>query len=79
MIVKFRNVGNSMSVTIPKDLVKKFAIVNGTEANIFEKDGAIMVEPIKKKVTIKSLFAGYSGDYKPTEFDWGEPVGREVW
>lgn len=79
MTVKFRNVGNSMSVTIPKDIVKKFNIVNGTEANISEKNGAIIVEPIRKKVTIKSLFQGYSGDYKPTEFDWGQPVGRELW
>ena len=32
-----------------------------------------------KRKNIIELFADYSGDYKPTEFDWGEPVGEEVW
>lgn len=79
MIVKFRNVGNSMSVTIPKEIVRNLKIVNGLEANVSENNGVIMVEPIAKKVTIKSLFSGYSGNYKPTEVDWGEKKGKEVW
>ena len=32
-----------------------------------------------ENVTIVSLFADYCGDYIPTEYDWGEPVGREFW
>ena len=79
MIVKFRNVGNSMSVTIPKEIVKNLKIVNGLEADVSENNGVIMVKPITKRATIKSLFAGYSGDYKPTEVDWGKRKGNEVW
>ncbi len=32
-----------------------------------------------KPKSIEELFEGYDGDYAPTEFDWGEPVGSEVW
>jgi len=34
---------------------------------------------VEKKVTIKSLFENYSDDYKPTEVDFGKPVGKEFW
>lgn len=81
MTVKFREVGNSITVTIPKNIVTQLRLVQGMEANIETDDNTIMVKPIitPQKVTIKSLFAGYSGDYKPTEIDWGEPRGKEVW
>lgn len=32
----------------------------------------------KKRKTIIELFEGYDGDYKPSEIDWGEPVGNEI-
>ena len=28
---------------------------------------------------IKELFNDYKGDYNPTEIDWGEPKGEEIW
>lgn len=32
----------------------------------------------EKRKTIIELFDGYDGDYKPSEIDWGEPVGNEI-
>ncbi len=32
----------------------------------------------EKRKTIIELFEGYNGDYKPSEIDWGEPVGNEI-
>lgn len=32
----------------------------------------------KNSKIIKQLFADYSGDYVPEEFDWGEDVGKEI-
>ena len=81
MVVKFREVGNSISVTIPKDIVKAFNIASGKEANVDIFNDSIMVTPIVKKrnITIKSLFANYKGSYKPEEIDWGGIKGKEVW
>ena len=33
----------------------------------------------KAKKSLEERFEGYTGDYKCTEYDWGEPVGKEVW
>ena len=30
-------------------------------------------------VDIRELFAGYSGDYRPQELDWGSAEGTEAW
>ena len=80
MMVKFREVGNSITVTVPRDIVNKLGLVQGMEADIELNDDMIIVKPRRtKKVTIKSLFEGYTGDYKPEEIDWGETRGNEVW
>ena len=81
MTVKLREVGNSMTVTIPRDFVSQLSLTQGTEFDVGLNDGNIILKPlnVKQKVTIKSLFANYHGDYTPTEYDWGAPVGREVW
>ena len=81
MTVKLREVGNSMTVTIPKSFVSQLGLIQGTEFNVGINNGNIVLKPlnIKPKVTIKSLFENYHGDYVPTEYDWGEPVGREIW
>ena len=81
MTVKFREVGNSITVTIPKNIVSRLGLTQGMEADIETVDNSIIVKPqiVKTKVTIKSLFSGYHGNYKPDEFDWGESRGAEVW
>lgn len=35
-------------------------------------------EPVKRK-NIVELFEGYDGEYKPTEMEWGIPIGEEIW
>jgi antitoxin MazE len=34
--------------------------------------------PYAPLLTMDDLFAGYAGDYQPTETDWGADVGAEV-
>ena len=33
----------------------------------------------KKRKNIKELFENFEGAYEPTEIDWGEPEGDEIW
>ena len=81
MTVKFREVGNSVAVTIPKHIVTQLGLSKGMVANIETQDNIIIVKPSRDndRPTIKSLFAGYSGDYEPEEIDWGEKKGNEIW
>jgi hypothetical protein len=41
------------------------------------QDDTIVVEP-KRIYTLETLMKGYTGP-KPTEYDWGEPAGKEMW
>jgi len=81
MIVKFREVGNSITITIPSEVVKQLCLTRGMEAEIETVDDSIIVKPIEKRenITLKSLFKDYSGSYKPEEVDWGKAQGNEVW
>ena len=81
MTVRLREVGNSMTITIPKSIVKNFNLSQGSEVSIETQDDVILVRPIKQhhKVTIRSLFSGYTETYKPSEIDWGCQRGNEVW
>lgn len=33
----------------------------------------------KHKITLVELFAGNTDNYKPIEFNWAKPVGKEIW
>lgn len=45
MRVKTRRVGNSLTVTIPKDLVDEMDLAENTDMNIFVREGAVVLEP----------------------------------
>lgn len=33
----------------------------------------------KKELTLEDIFKDFDGEDKAEEFDWGSPVGKEVW
>lgn len=45
MQVKVRRVGNSISVTIPKDVAAELALDENTQMNVTVRDGAVVLEP----------------------------------
>jgi antitoxin component of MazEF toxin-antitoxin module len=44
-MVKARKVGNSVTVTIPKDIVMEMGITEDTDMNVFVREGAVVMEP----------------------------------
>ncbi|GHT78468.1 multidrug transporter MatE [Actinomycetota bacterium] len=81
-----RKWGNGLGILIPKKVYEDVGLSIGDQVDIqANPDGAIIMRPETpkykrhKKVTIEELFAGYKGDYVPTECDWGSPVGKEIW
>ena len=46
-----------------------------------EENGKIIIERTKPSTrqNIYELFDGYKGKYEPSEIDWGDPSGREIW
>lgn len=44
-------------------------------------DNNIVITKVKEKkdLTLEDIFKDYDGEYAAEEFDWGSPVGKEVW
>lgn len=71
--------GNSQGIRIPKFILDEANINLNEEVKLYVSNGSIVIQKCNNHKTIKDLFESYDGDYTPTEFDWGEPVGGEVW
>lgn len=83
--------GASSAVRIPKKVCEETGIAVKSELTMdVGKDALgpfILIRPKQAAHrsygdapyrSIDELFAGYSGDYRPTECDWGADTGREV-
>lgn len=82
MIGKIQKWGNSQGIRIPKKLLKNTQIQIGEEVNIAIQVGKIIIEPTKKihgRYNIEELAKQMPDEYNPTEENWGNSVGKEVW
>ncbi len=72
--------GNSHAVRLPSLLAKKAHLPYGTEVELEQVKGGILIKPIgrKRKYTLKSLLAECKGKTPPPDVDWGAPVGSEI-
>lgn len=46
MRVKTRKVGNSLTVTIPQELVTEMDLAEDTDMNVFVREGTVVLEPV---------------------------------
>lgn len=80
MITTLKKWGNGQGLRISKELMKILGIDSiEQEIKIEVIDHKIVIEKAEREITIDNLFEGYDGDYKPSEYDWGEVEGREIW
>ena len=81
MTVNIQKWGNSQGIRIPKHMLEELTWSDNETVDISVADGKIIIERVTAsgKKNIKELFEGFKGTYKPSEFDWGKPSGREVW
>ena len=72
--------GNSQGIRIPKNILETLKIGIDEMLDMEVIDNSIV---IRKKFAHKSLeqrYAEFEGEMcEIEEFDWGEPVGREIW
>ena len=82
MTVKLQKWGNSQGIRIPKHMLEDLAWSEDEMVDIIVADGKIVIERTvisKDRPNIHELFSGFKGKYEPSEIDWGEASGREVW
>ncbi len=82
MHAKIQKWGNSQGIRLAKTLLADAQLGVGDEVDISVKDGIMIVTPAKRirgRHKLKDLVARIPENYKTSEVDWGEPVGKEVW
>lgn len=72
--------GNSQGIRLSKDILQSAGISLDEILDVSVSNGVItLVKPNRHK-TLEERAAEYNGKLMlDGEYDWGEPVGREVW
>lgn len=70
--------GNSRGIRIPKRILDNLNFKENEIVEIKESNGSILIQKsIKEFSSLEELFEGYTGNYKCSEYDFGEDVGNE--
>jgi antitoxin MazE len=82
MITRIQKWGNSQGLRLSRSLLSDAHIHVGDEVDVAVHKGAVIVTPVRRirgGHDLRKLVSRIPKKYKPRAFDWGRPVGREVW
>lgn len=72
--------GNSSGIRFSKEFMKRAGIRQNDTLEAEIVDGRIILTPCFRHRSLEERAAEYAGSLSLTEeFDWGVPVGNEVW
>ena len=69
--------GGSQGVRLPKQIIDEVSLAPGSEVEVTVRGDEIIIRKRRKYSSMAELFAGYKGDMKAPEYEWGEDVGEE--
>jgi antitoxin MazE len=70
--------GNSASVRIPAAILDAVDVSIDQDVDIRAEGGRIVIEPIRKQVTLEGLLAQVTPNNLHCEVDFGLPAGHEI-
>ena len=76
--VAIRAWGNSQGIRIPKSILKKMDLKTSDILEIEVEGGVIILRKPFIHKTFEERLAEFNGEISVCDFDWGEPVGREI-
>lgn len=76
-MVQVQKWGNSLGIRIPKSLVLKVGIEEGSEVELDVVDGCLIVKP--KSATLDEMLSRVTPENLHQEISTGELQGREAW
>lgn len=80
MRTRIQKWGRSLAVRIPKAAAEIAGLTRGSEVHLESAQGCLTIRTGRaKKYTLAQLLKGVTRKNRHREFDWGPPVGREVW
>lgn len=79
METKIQRWGNSLGLRIPKSFAEEVRVEAGSTVDLSIEGGELVIRPVRRRYSLRSLVAGISRDNVHEPVDTGEPVGRESW
>lgn len=80
MKVQIKEWGNSQGIRLAKEILQDAGIELNETLDVFVSNGTITLSKAFRHKTLEERVAYYDGKLNlDGEYDWGEPVGREVW
>ena len=72
--------GNSLAVRLPKHVVEKLKLHEGTRVEVREQKKEVIISPTPKaRLTLKERIKLITPENSHQEIDWGPPRGKEIW
>lgn len=81
MQVTIQKWGNSQGIRIPKAFLEALGMSENDVVELDRVNDNIVIKKVKQEnvLTLDDIFKGYDGKNETEEFDWGSPIGKEVW
>ncbi len=80
METKIQKWGNSQGLRLAQHLLEQAHVEVGDAVSVSVKADAIIIRKRKRKYpSLEELVKQIPPDYKPSEYGWGKPMGKEVW
>lgn len=80
MQIKVQKWGNSLAVRIPRAIADEAAVEENSVMEISVDNNTVLMKRAKtKRLRLRDLVREITKENMHSEFEWGEPAGREVW
>ena len=80
MEVRIQKWGNSSGIRIPSNILKSLNLKINDKVELVQKEEQIIIKIIEKKhLTFEERLASYEGENIIEDYEWGEPMGKEIW
>jgi len=79
-IATLRAVGGSISVTLPRQMLRALGLVAGAAVTVTLEDGRLVLSPARPRYSLSELLKGMRKGDMPKAAGWDDmpPVGREA-
>ena len=76
-----RAVGGSVSVTLPRQMLRTLGLSAGASVAVTLEDGRLVLSPARPSYSLDQLLAGMKPGDMPTAEGWdgAAPAGQEAW
>ncbi len=76
-----RAVGGSVSVTLPRQLLRTLGLSAGASVAVTLEDGRLVISPARPRYSLDQLLADMKPGDMPTAEGWdgAPPAGQEAW